>query len=260
MPNHVPLPLVPISELAIERYYIPAHLGCPNTSIHPERPLTIYRRPFNSTSASSSSHYSLPNPTSIESHLKHHGIVHPAWRYTMYKQDHFHSNTNEVLIVIAPSTPNRAGLIQFGGPEVDEVIGPEKETDLEATTSGDGETAPIYIKVRQGDVIMIPAGVSHALHSLIHDSNPDPKGHSIPDEHLREANEQPFAMIGAYPTSSDSWDMCYPTPSPDRPTNRPRSKEDKNEPDDGLQAEQRENVERVGWFERDPVYGLTGLV
>ena len=178
----------------------------------------------------------------------------------MYKQDHFHSNTNEVLIVIAPSTPNRAGLIRFGGPEVDEVIGPEKETDLEATTSGERGTAPIYIRVRQGDVIIIPAGLSHALHSLIYDSDPDPKGHSIPDEHLREANEQPFAMIGAYPTSSDSWDMCYPTPSPDRPTNRPRSKDDKNEPDDGLQAEQRENVERVRWFERDPVYGLTGLV
>jgi uncharacterized protein YjlB len=257
MPNHVPLPLVPISELTIERYYLPAHLGCPNTSIHPKRPLTIYRRPFTSTSPSTS-HYTLPNPTSIESHLIHHDIVHPAWRYTMYQQDHFHSNTHEVLIVISPCDPDRAGLIRFGGPRVGGADEADKTIEPEETLSGrEGETVPIYIQVRQGDVIIIPAGVSHALHSIVHDPSQNP--HPTSDKQVDEidADDQAFKMIGAYPTSSDPWDMCYPSsqPHPTRKSSRSRAYDD-----DEVRKGQRGNVERLDWFERDPIYGLKGLI
>lgn len=78
----------------------------------------------------------------------------------MYRRHHYHSTTHEVLVIVCGSAH-----LCFGGPS-----NPEK-TILEA---------------KIGDVIIVPAGVSHAL--------------------LDENGG--FQMVGAYPPDSEPWDMC----------------------------------------------------
>jgi uncharacterized protein YjlB len=55
---------------------------------------------------------------------------------------------------------------------------------------------------------------------------------------LLEEVEEPFEMVGAYPKGC-SWDMCY----------------GKKEEEGKVKG-----IEKVGWFERDPVYGDEGPV
>lgn len=56
----------------------------------------------------------------------------PAWRYTIYDFPHFHSNTHEVIAVFQGSAT-----VQFG------------------------DTAGSAFELETGDVVLIPAGVSH---------------------------------------------------------------------------------------------------
>ena len=180
----------------------------------------------------------------------------------MYKQDHFHSNTNEVLIIISPSASSgRAGLIRFGGPQA-----PSSEEADQGVEEDEPKctTAPIYIQLRQGDIIIIPAGLSHAFHSLTDDPTPDLLISNQAGGKQDNDDDETFKMIGAYPISCDSWDMCYPAPH-DHTSHLKRSRggtEDQGEVDDDgdERAGQRRNIERVGWFERDPIYGLKGLI
>lgn len=53
---------------------------------------------------------------------------------------------------------------------------------------------------------------------------------------LLEEMESPFQMVGSYPKGC-SWDMCYGN--------------------EGEEAKARQ-IEKLGWFERDPVYGDEG--
>jgi len=71
--------------------------------------------------------------------------------------------------------------------------------------------------VRKGDVVVLPAGVSHRM---------------------LEDIDGGFQMVGSYPKGSN-WDMCY-------------GKE-------GEEAQVKE-IESLGWFERDPIYGEQGPV
>ena len=80
----------------------------------------------------------------------------------MYTTSHFHSTTHEVLCVFS----GRARLC-FGGEQ------------------NEGRVEPV---VEAGDVIVVPAGVSHRL---------------------LEDLDGSFQMIGSYPVDSDTWDMCY---------------------------------------------------
>ncbi|PQE29151.1 cupin domain-containing protein [Rutstroemia sp. NJR-2017a WRK4] len=144
------IPLTPPSTLKVSRHQIPRHKFIPNTSIQ-GHPLTIY-------------HSCIPNSTSpsdIESHLETIGVVAPSWRYTMFDRNHFHSTTHEVLCVFS----GKATLC-FGG----------------ETNPGRVETA-----VEEGDVIIIPAGVSHRLLKTLSGD---------------------FQMIGSYPNGRH-WDMCH---------------------------------------------------
>ena len=79
----------------------------------------------------------------------------------MYSQSHFHSTSHEVLCVAAGTAK-----LCFGGEDNADRIEPT---------------------VRQGDVVIVPAGVAHALLEDV-DGN--------------------FTMVGSYPTGMD-WDMCY---------------------------------------------------
>lgn len=54
---------------------------------------------------------------------------------------------------------------------------------------------------------------------------------------LLEEVEGPFEMVGAYPRGGRTWDMCY-------------GKEEEREKVEGIR--------KLGWFERDPVYGDEG--
>jgi uncharacterized protein YjlB len=131
---------------------IAAHGGFPNTSLS-SQPIQIYRSAF------------LPplSTPRISDHVRAVGIVEPSWVYTMYTESHFHSTTHELLIVLAGSA-----LIQFGGP---------------------ANPAAIETKVNEGDVMMIPAGVAHAL--------------------LEEQGG--FRMLGCYPVGAAQWDHCTAT-------------------------------------------------
>lgn len=80
----------------------------------------------------------------------------------MYNTTHFHSTTHEVLCV----TAGRAKLC-FGG------------------ECNPGRIEPV---VKRGDVIIVPAGVSHRL--------------------LEDKDRDPFLMVGSYP-NGNNWDMCY---------------------------------------------------
>ncbi|KAI9651176.1 hypothetical protein NHQ30_001213 [Ciborinia camelliae] len=146
------LSLTPFSTLTISCHLIPHHFHIPNTSIQ-NHPLLIYHSCFPP----------LTPPSAIEDHLEHVGVVQPSWRYTMYDVAHFHATTHEVLCVFS----GRARLC-FGHPS---------------------NLGKIEIEVQAGDVIIVPAGVSH---QLLHDFT----GH--------------FEMVGSYPKGK-SWDMCYGT-------------------------------------------------
>ena len=116
----------------------------------------------------------------------------------MYTQHHYHSTTNEVLVVISDK---RAELC-FGGSE----------------ENGD----KVVLEVGKGDVMVVPAGVGHAL--------------------LRELGTGggKFQMVGSYPVGAKGWDMCTG--------------------EHGEREKQWKNVETVEWFERDPVYGDQGPI
>ena len=139
----------PLSSLRVSKHFIPAHAGFPNTSLHPHRPLMIYHDCLSSFSASN-----------IESHLTKVGVVEPQWRYPMYRQHHYHSTTNEILAVHRGSAT-----LCFGGGE-----NPEK----------------VVTDVKHGDVMILPAGVAHAM--------------------LEDHGG--FQMVGGYPVGSNRWDHC----------------------------------------------------
>lgn len=142
--------LAPLSSLKVSKHLIPQHNLIPNSSIQ-NKPLLIYHSCFPSSTSASQ----------IESHLLTTGVVVPQWRYTMYSTSHFHSTTHEVLVIASG-----AAKICLGGEE------------------NAGRVEPV---VRKGDVIVMPAGVSHRL---------------------LEKVERPFVMVGSYPPGKE-WDMCY---------------------------------------------------
>jgi uncharacterized protein YjlB len=86
-----------------------------------------------------------------------------------------------------------------------------------------GEQNPGRVETRlgKGDVVVVPAGVGHRL--------------------LEEENgndEGVFVMIGSYPVGCD-WDMCYGRAG---------------------EEEKIKTIGKLGWFEKDPVYGDKGPV
>lgn len=147
--------LTPLKDLKVLKYQIPAYELTPNTSIQ-NKPLLIYKSAFPSNT----------NGSQIESHLSSIGVVTPQWRYTMYSFSHFHSNTHEILGIAS----GKAKLC-FGHEN-----NPEKVEEV----------------LQKGDVIIMPAGVSHRL---------------------LEDLEGDFSMVGCYPVGYN-WDMSV-QPSPD---------------------------------------------
>ncbi|KAH8169952.1 cupin domain-containing protein [Sarocladium implicatum] len=147
--------LTPLSSLRVSKHQIPACNLIPNTSIA-GHPLIIYHSAFLQPMSFSV----------IESHLRSIAAVVPQWRYGMYTRNHFHSSTHEVLCVSA----GRAR-IRFGGDD--------NEEKVDAV-------------VEQGDVMVVPAGVSHCLLEDV-------------------GREDMFQMVGSYPPGCE-WDMCYGHP------------------------------------------------
>ncbi|KIY00496.1 uncharacterized protein Z520_04181 [Fonsecaea multimorphosa CBS 102226] len=168
--------IIPLNALRVSKHQIPAYKGIPNTSIQ-GKPLMIYHGVFTD-----------PNPSTIEAHLKSVGVVSPQWRYTMFSETHFHSNTHEILSIASGSAK-----CCFGG---------EKN---------EGRVEPV---LEQGDVVVVPAGVGHRL--------------------LEDYGG--FQMVGSY-EKGKTWDMCYGRPG---------------------EEEQVKQIDNLGWFKRDPVYGDEG--
>ncbi|CAK4032650.1 cupin domain-containing [Lecanosticta acicola] len=194
--------LTPLQELKVLQHQIPAHgLLIPNTSLQ-RKPLLIYKAAFhtpppppqNPTTTTTTTTTSSSIASAIETHLSRIGIVVPQWRFTMYSTSHFHSTTHEVLAVCH----GRARLC-FGHEE---------------------NPGRVESVLERGDVIVIPAGVSHRL---------------------LEDLDGGFEMVGSYPEGSGCrrWDMCYGRPG-----------------EEGQIA----GIRGLGWFERDPVYGDEGPV
>jgi uncharacterized protein YjlB len=116
-----------LTSLRVSKYVIPAYGGFPNSSLHPNWPLFIYHSAFAKS----------VTVQLIETHLQQIGVVRPAWRYTMYREHHFHSTTHEVLVVYAG-----AATVCFGGGS-----NPKK----------------VVHRIEKGDVVVIPAGVAHGM-------------------------------------------------------------------------------------------------
>ncbi|QKX62314.1 uncharacterized protein TRUGW13939_09473 [Talaromyces rugulosus] len=144
----------PPSEIKVSQHQIPAWGRTPNTSIQ-NKPLLIYHSAFTAS------------PSQLSTHLKEINVVVPHWQYTMYSQSHFHSTSHEVLGIVS----GRARLC-FGG---------------------EANPARVEPVVQSGDLIVVPAGVSHRLLE-------DLDGH--------------FGLLGSYPAGKD-WDMCYGVESED---------------------------------------------
>ncbi|KKK20983.1 cupin domain protein [Aspergillus rambellii] len=83
---------------------------------------------------------------------------------------------------------------------------------------GEGNPGRFETRVEKGDMIIIPAGVGHRL---LHEPDLD-KGS--------------FKMVGAYPQNK-TWDMCYGQSGDE---------------------EKCRNIESLGWFQADPLYGTDG--
>ena len=140
--------LTALKDLKVLKYQIPAYELTPNTSIQ-NKPLLIYKSAFPSSAKASD----------IESHLSSVGVVTPQWRYTMYSFSHFHSNTHEVLGIASGKAKLCFGH-ENNADKVEEIL-------------------------EKGDVIIMPAGVSHRL---------------------LEDLEGGFSMVGCYPVGYN-WDM-----------------------------------------------------
>lgn len=82
--------------------------------------------------------------------------------------------------------------------------------------------ARVEMVVQAGDVMIVPAGVAHQLLEDV----PDPDGGG-------------FCMVGSYYPKGRSWDMCYGRAG---------------------EEEKVKAIERIGWFEKDPIYGDQGPV
>jgi len=120
------IPLTPLKDLRVSSHQIPEFGRLPNTSIQ-KKPFLIYHSAFDQSASASS----------IEVHLSTIGVVTPQWRYTMFKQSHFHSTAHEVLCV----AHGKARLC-FGG---------------------EGNPKRIEPIVEKGDVMIVPGGVAHRL-------------------------------------------------------------------------------------------------
>ena len=137
-------PLTLLKDLRTSSHQIPSFDRIPNTSIQ-KKPLLIYHSAFPAGTSASI----------IESHLKAINMVEPQWRYTMYRSDkalsfgqqrdnnhnstsHFHSTSHEVLCVFKGTAR-----LCFGHED-----NPKR---VEAV-------------VEEGDVMVVPAGVSHRLY------------------------------------------------------------------------------------------------
>ncbi|KJE00024.1 cupin domain-containing protein [Cryptococcus gattii NT-10] len=133
-------------------HQIPAYRAFPNTSLQ-NYPFLIY--------------YSAYPPTltvdQIEDHLLSVGVVKPSWRSPMSPVHHYHSITQEAMVVTSGSAR-----LCFGGP-------PEE-----------GNIGRLEVEVKQGDVMIVPAGVSHGMLE----------------------NRGGFEMLGGYPIGADDWDFC----------------------------------------------------
>ncbi|WWC88229.1 uncharacterized protein L201_003134 [Kwoniella dendrophila CBS 6074] len=123
-----PLQPASLASLRVSKHHISAYQNFPNTSLRPY-PFMIYHSAYSPSSLSASS---------VEQHLRSIGVVNPAWRYTMYKQHHYHSNVDEVLVVVKGSAK-----LCFGG----SLSNPDK----------------LEVEVSKGDAMIVPAGVGHAL-------------------------------------------------------------------------------------------------
>lgn len=178
------LPLTPLSSLQFSTHTIPSHALLPNSAPH-GHPLFIYHSAFPPSTP----------PAALEAHLRSNGLI-PQWRYTMYPTTHFHSTTHEILCVYG----GRAKLL-FGGEE---------------------NPGKVEVVVKNGDAIIVPAGV----------------GHRLLEEGGAGEGEEAFMMVGAYP-SGCAWDMCY-------------GREE--------EGDVSEEVKRVQWLNKDPLYGDDGPV
>ncbi|KAK2744171.1 hypothetical protein FQN57_004431 [Myotisia sp. PD_48] len=174
--------ITPQSDLKVTQTLIPAWKQIPNTSIQ-GKPLLIYHTVFDPSSLSLAQ---------IRDHLKKIGAVQPEWTYSMYPTSHYHSTTHEVLCVVEGEAR-----ICFG-----HELNPQR----------------VEVTISKGDLIIIPAGVSHRL---LEDFTGD------------------FTMLGSYPPSTKHWDMCYGNEDIHKTT---------------------AIIEKLPWFEKDPVYGQTGPV
>jgi uncharacterized protein YjlB len=167
----------PLSDHKVTKRLIPAWGRIPNTSLQ-SKPLLIYHSAFEGGSQSD-----------ISRHLEKVGAVKPQWTYSMYPTSHYHSTTHEVLSVVA----GKAKLC-FGHED-----NPERFEPM----------------VSKGDVMVVPAGVSHRL---------------------LEDVDGGFTMVGAYPPGKE-WDMCYGK---------------------AVEEDRAENIKKLGWFSKDPIYGESG--
>jgi uncharacterized protein YjlB len=101
----------------------------------------------------------LPNsngmPNQVQRHFEERGWT-PQWCGVVLEFDHYHSTAHEVLGCVSGHA-----LIRLGGPE------------------------GTVVELREGDAVLLPAGVSHAQVSATED----------------------FLLIGAYPLGQQ-WDLC----------------------------------------------------
>ncbi|KAJ9101813.1 hypothetical protein QFC21_003152 [Naganishia friedmannii] len=201
------LDLTRAADLHSSHFHIPAYNSFLNTSLRPTHPLLVYRSAFRTPSNNTSSSTAVPSSdfaAAVEQHLRDTGIVKPAWRYTMYTQHHYHSTTDEVLVI----TSSTGARLCFGG-------APKAQFE-----------SAVELDVAQGDVIIVPAGVGHALL------------HERPTLPGRQAG-QGFEMVGSYPVGATNWDMC--------------TSEDAG--DESRVADRWKRIRELEWFSRDPIYG-----
>ncbi|OWZ62233.1 hypothetical protein AYX14_05636 [Cryptococcus neoformans] len=133
-------------------HQIPAYGAFPNTSLQ-HYPFLIYYSAYPSTLT----------VDQIEDHLLSVGVVKPSWRSPMSSIHHYHSTTQEAMVVTSGSAR-----LCFGGP-------PEE-----------GNNGRLEVEVKKGDVMIVPAGVSHGMLE----------------------NRGGFEMLGGYPIGAEDWDFC----------------------------------------------------
>ncbi|EPQ31097.1 uncharacterized protein PFL1_01286 [Pseudozyma flocculosa PF-1] len=181
------------SSPAVDVIHLDSDGYSPNGKPH-SLPALHYRSPYGGDADTAGGSEQADFPSDKAKELVERRGWQPSWEFGMYRQAHYHTTTHELLFVLRGDAS-----IMLGGSDQRAKPPPPPPSSLplrSSTTggaSGEGESeggpkTEHHLRLRPGDILLIPAGYTHRSLESSHD----------------------FTMLGCYPRGAASWNMRYP--------------------------------------------------